>query len=84
MLEQLRDSYIVYKERCSRCRVQLREKCKHLFSLLSTLKITVLSNVVLFEFKRRGGRAIQEILFLAEGPILRGPREAKNLPQRPD
>ena len=27
-IEQLRDSYIVYKEQCSRCKIQLRPKSK--------------------------------------------------------
>lgn len=28
MLEQLRDSFIVYKESCSQCKIQLRKKRK--------------------------------------------------------
>ena len=55
MLEQLRDSFIVYKENCSRCKIQLRAKCKS----RPSYSIITLAILILFEFKiSRGRRAI--------------------------
>ena len=90
MLEQLRDSFIVYKESCSRCKIKLRKKRKCLslsLNLIYHLTISQTNKYANFwahfylNFKYRVRRAVQEVLLPTKSALPWRAWEIEDLPE---